>query len=85
MQAIHENKKYDFDICGHQSTTPGSLKVHKQAIHENKKYDCDICGHQFTDKGHLKRHNQAIHENKKYDCDICVLSCLILPQLFPIP
>ena len=68
---LHQDKKYDCNICGIQVSTKASLAQHKRAVHEGVKYPCGQCGHKFTSKGILAEHKKAVHEGVKYPCRQC--------------
>ena len=68
---LHQDKKYDCNICGIQVLTKTSLAQHKRAVHEGVKYSCGQCGKQFTSMGNLAEHKRAVHEGVKYPCGLC--------------
>ena len=62
---LHQDKKYNCNICGIQISTKKSLTQHKRAVHEGVKYSCRQCGHQSTTKGDLTKQKSAVHERVK--------------------
>ncbi len=66
-----EPTKYQYDLCGYQTTKNSSLKRHKMMVHEGKKSPCDHYENQASRKGDLKQHIESVHEGMKYPCNIC--------------
>ena len=66
ITSIHENKKFNCNICHSSYSSVNNLRRHVATIHEkNKPIKCIICKASFAFKSELERHVVATHEGKK--------------------
>ena len=48
--------------CEYVTTTPTSLKIHKEMKHENVRYSCEECEYGATPAYSLKHHKESKHK-----------------------
>ena len=71
IKSMHDNIKYNCEVCQASLTSEYSLLRHKREVHGDttttistgKQFDCQFCGKQLSTKAKLTKHVERFHED----------------------
>ena len=74
IQSMHDDKKYQCEVCNKEYTSKGNLQAHKKSAHKTKRNSTEYRQLHEDSKGHYRKYpyTEVKHDGRTfYQCDKC--------------